>query len=71
VICSTVQSQISSYDQLHGHCMVIAPTYDRGGILVDLVSGALNASVVAIRVGSERESRSSRHRRLNRLTAIH
>ncbi len=53
------------------NCMGIASTYDRGGILVDLVSGALNASVVAIRVGSERESRSSRHRRLNRLTAIH
>ncbi len=46
-------------------------TYDRGSILVDLISGALDASVVAISIGSERESHCSRRRGLNCLAAVH
>jgi hypothetical protein len=46
-------------------------TYDRSSILVDLISGALHASVVAISIGCERESHCSRRRDLNCLAAVH
>jgi hypothetical protein len=46
-------------------------THDRGGVLVDLVSGALDARVIAFGVSCKRQGDGGSGRSLNDLAPVH